>query len=174
MPSWSPLDVESAFYPPILNFMGGIENTLHDFAYITISASFRIWRARWGLCMPKPSPDALGARDGGRCEEIINYVGKLERVNFARSIVHDVAQHGQFPSNLPSLEDGFNRVSELMQKILGKKASDVFEARDGADDFGTGRSINMFTAEHVFLEFPGLMLTELKEKPAIYGCKLES
>jgi hypothetical protein len=144
----------------IMMCMSG-EGTIEDFRRLHLENN------QGNLCPSQPH--------NGRCKEINSYASTVEQVNFARFITHYAAQHGQFPSNLPGLEDGFDRVSELMQKSLGKKASDVFkEARDGADDFGTGRSTSMFTIEHIFLEFPGLVLTELKEKPAVYGCKLES
>jgi len=112
----------------------------------------------------------------GACREIVGYVSKLKELNFARFLAHYSAHHGQFPFTLPDDEDAFERVSNLIQKGLGKRASDIFKrARDGADDFGTGRSINMFTIEHMFAEFPGSMiLKELQGKPTVYGCKLES
>ncbi|KAG2117199.1 uncharacterized protein F5147DRAFT_671705 [Suillus discolor] len=111
----------------------------------------------------------------GTCQEIVDYVSKLKELNFARVIAHCFAHHNQFPFTLPDDEDALERVSDLMQKGLGKRASDAFKgARDGADDFGTGRSMNMFTIEHLVVEFPGMVLKELQGKPTVYGCKFES
>ena len=111
----------------------------------------------------------------GACREIADVVSKLKEVNFARFIAHCGVDHDQFPFILPDQEDAFERVFELIQKRLGKRASDIFKgARDGADDFGTGGSMGMFTIEHLVLEFPGVVLEELKKKPTVYGCKLES
>lgn len=111
----------------------------------------------------------------GTCREIVDYINKLKELNFARFMVHCSAHHDQFPFTLPDDEDGFETVSDLIQKGLGKRASDIFkEARDGADAFGTGRSMNRFTIEHLVVEFPGMTLKELQGKPTVYGCKLES
>jgi hypothetical protein len=110
----------------------------------------------------------------GICREILEYVSKLKGFNFARFMAHCAAHHDQLPFTLPD-GDAFERVYDLIQKGLGKKASETFKmARDGADDFGTGRSIKMFTIEHLVVEFPGVMLKELQRKPTVYGCKLES
>ena len=110
----------------------------------------------------------------GTCREIVDYINNLKNVNFARCLAHWAAHHPQFPFTLPDREDEYKRVYELVQRGLGDRAGEVFrEARDGAEEFGTGRSINMFTIEHVFLEFPGVVWNEMKEEPAIYGCKLE-
>lgn len=111
----------------------------------------------------------------GTCREIVDYVSKLKELNFARFMAHCSAHHDQFPFTLPDDEDAFERVSDLIRKGLGKKASDTFKgARDGADAFGTGRSMKMFTIEHLVVEFPVMILKELQGKPTVYGCKLES
>lgn len=111
----------------------------------------------------------------GTCREIAHYISKLNEVNFARLLAHYFAHHKQFPFTLLDQENTFEMLFELIQKGLGKKASDIFKgARDGADEFGTGKSMGMFTIDHILLEFPGVILKELKEKPTVYGCKLES
>ncbi|KAG2142838.1 uncharacterized protein EDB93DRAFT_1156652 [Suillus bovinus] len=117
----------------------------------------------------------LSQPHNGTCQEIVDYISKLKELNFARFMAHCSAHHDQFPFTLPDDEDALERVSDLIQKGLGKRASDTFkEARDGADDFGTGKSMNMFTIEHLVVEFPGMILKELQRKPTVYGCKLES
>lgn len=111
----------------------------------------------------------------GTCQEIIDYVGKLKELNFARFITHFFAHHDQFPFTLPDDEDAFRRVSDLIKKGLGKRASEILNgARYGADYFGAGRSMDMFTMEHLLLEFPVMIWKELQEMPTVYGCKLES
>jgi hypothetical protein len=110
----------------------------------------------------------------GTCQDIVDYISNLENVNFARFLAHCAADHPQFPFALPDQEDEYGRVYELVQKGLGERAAEAFrEARNGAEDFGTGRSINLFKIEHVFLEFPGMVWEELKDEPTVYGCKLE-
>ncbi|KAG2098961.1 uncharacterized protein F5147DRAFT_712981 [Suillus discolor] len=150
-----------AMLPHVIMICMSGEGTIDDFRRLLLDNNQGNWR---------PSQP-----HNGTCQEIVDYVSKLKELNFARFMAHCSAHHDQFPFTLPDDEDALERVSDLIQKGLGKRASDTFQgARDGADDFGTGRSMNMFTIEHLVVEFPGMILKELQGKPTVYGCRLES
>lgn len=137
------------------------EGTIDDFRRLLLNRN----QGNWHPSQPH----------NGTCQEIVDYVSKLKELNFSHFMVHCSAHHDQFPFTLLDDEDALERVSDLIQKGLGKRASDTFKgARDGADDFGTGRSMNMFMIEHLVVEFPGMILKELWGKPTVYGCRLES
>ncbi|KAG1854774.1 hypothetical protein C8R48DRAFT_807489 [Suillus tomentosus] len=150
-----------AMLPHVIMICMSGEGTIDDFRRLLLDRNQGNWR---------PSQP-----HNGTCQEIVDYVSKLKELNFARFMAHCSAHHDQFPFTLPDDEDALERVSDLIQKGLGERASYIFKgARDGADDFGTGRSMNMFTIEHLVVEFPGMILKELQGKPTVYGCRLES
>ena len=111
------------------------------------------------------------------CHEIDDRILRIKRTNITRLLAHFFAQHEQFPFTFPGLEDGFHRVATLLRNCLGKEAEDAFTtARLGAEQFGTGPSMQSFTLEHFFLEFPRVLGEDLKdhgEDPRVFGCTFE-
>ncbi|KAG1815840.1 hypothetical protein EV424DRAFT_1348396 [Suillus variegatus] len=104
----------------------------------------------------------IGPTGGGKGQRVNNF-----HVWYPTPHIYDFATKGyiQFGQWMRKQED----VSGFLANIWAVKG-----ARDGADDFGTGRSMNMFTIEHLVVEFPGMILKELRGKPTVYGCRLES
>ncbi|TFK20748.1 hypothetical protein FA15DRAFT_707821 [Coprinopsis marcescibilis] len=110
------------------------------------------------------------------CQEIREYGAKLRELNFPRFILHDAAHHPQFPFALPGDEDEYERVSYLLGEGLGEDVSRLFQVtKDGAEEFGAGKSLDkLFGLEHFFVEYPLTVVKEFKDKPVVYGCKVEA
>lgn len=112
----------------------------------------------------------------GYCVEQEDYTGSIGGVNFSSVLMHFFAQHEQFPFVLPEKRDGYEYVDELLASELGEAAVATFvKGRDEATSIGTGRSANLFSFQHVYLEYPGVVsrqvkgMIECKDKPALIG-----
>lgn len=90
--------------------------------------------------------------------------------------MHFFAQHDQFPFPLPSSQDGCEYVADWLEAQLGGESRMNFvSARREAECFGTGRSIELYSPQHVYVELPGVVAKQVKgiidrrEKPGIIG-----
>lgn len=113
---------------------------------------------------------------GERCHEQDEYIDSLREVNFSSVLMHFFAQHEQFPFTLPDKRDGYEYVAKLLASELGEAAGTMFlKGRDEAVSLGTGRSARLFSFQHVYLEYPGVVarqvkdMIDCKDKPALIG-----
>lgn len=112
----------------------------------------------------------------GPCHEQNEYTDSLRGANFSSILMHFFAQHDQFPFALPNKRDGHDYVAELLASELGEEAGAVFlKGRNEAVDLGTGRSAKLFSFQHIYLEYPGVVARQVKDmidrkdKPALIG-----
>lgn len=112
----------------------------------------------------------------GRCHEQDKYIDTLQGINFSSILMHFFAQHEQFPFALPDKQDGYDYVAKLLASELSEDAGTMFlKGRDEAVSLGTGSSARLFSFQHVYLEYPGVVarqvkgMIDCKDKPAVIG-----